>query len=961
MNQNQKISIFDNPELRKKLVTEIARICNNRLTDDKQKITDADIDKFINNQQYIKNYKKAVEIANIKEKMHQARYADPEVMSVNSDNTSLRWGFMVFNDGDTIEKQIQNKETTLLIQNEATRKKLKNQMVLNELNMDFNILFPNNDTEALENYGNNISLCETGFLFTGPDILNDISTDNPELKTICNQNNALFLGNYLQKALICCKSIFSTLIPLEGKAPETIGILSSTALDIFKLLAPYSNQIIEFEDFKDLDKFQTYTEYFGILISKEMHFTIPEPIKLKKMVEDKIIKPGFPLQYVFKKDGKEITLSEAIANYDVEKKKFKNVTIEKIDPAKLRRINNIIQYDNVLANVDYYKHLQNSLKIRDYEGNHDELASSLEKYIKTYEEIEQIAKQKVAEDNSLVLKEVIKEEIVKNPNLIEMENNIQKLIPEFSKDIILTNDKYKELDVIIREFNTFYEKITKDMKDFGSYITMNSYDKMKELYDQVGKQINTISEQRNAISQSGNRNDIKKVNEEYRKVFENLINNDTKKILNDYLKAYNQDKQKFHYFFNSVIDRNITSVVQDMEYYLLYEQPKNEFEKERLKQMEDFVNDFNEKSRNQDINSLLENESFKNSYILANRILCSHEDERNKKNLEINSVIDKYKMNKLEALLDNINENNYSNDYPELKEMVDYILSSKNAIEEQSKSIPIGAQREDYIVKQSYDLFCKAPGKRYTEYLTIQYDSLENEKKAFTDSLKNEPSSNQIKRLAKKKSYKTASSLAHQALDSGNIESSSSDIKSKKEELNLKVPNDPEVQNLVNNFYEKNDEQYLKQSLQAIAIMNYKDQEYNNRWSITKKWYRNSHNEMLETRTRLIDQLQSKGIVLDNIDQLGFDDGKNSCARIVAKEIKRETEKSNKFIADLNKLYEAHITTSKKPENISEFQKKLGNELGKVNNNEVEKTEVKEKVGVEEKKTNNKQISKNSK
>jgi len=953
MNQNQKISIFDNPQLRKEIMEELAKVINKKLEGTQSKITENDIDDLIKNQQVYDNYQKAKKIKATMDNMMDIRENQIELISIDPDPVGLRWGYLPFIDGDTNEIKAQNRENLFLTQNKNTRKKLKNQFVLDELNIDIGLLFPDNDEEALEFFDNNFQLLDTGYLMTENDLLSDIQIDNPDLNSICIYNYPLLLTNYPFIEFKKYDNVLTTLIPISNLDEDTLFFLMDATNAIIPVLSRYKDQIKEFDFFDSKNTspnieissfFARNADHLRFINNKEYH-------TLKEMYKAGIIQKGMPFQKVFMKDGKQITFSEAALNFDTKKKQLINgVTLENIDPEKLQRLNNIVKYDNVLANVAYFKHVQNDLKNKEYKGTYDELASSLEQYISLYDTIVQNANNEIAEDNNLNLNDRIKEGIIHNNDFGEIENKIKNLIPEFSKDIVVTNAKYHELDINILKLKSFYVDATKSLKKYKIDETTRDHSNLLLHYSQLDSQINSIEEQRILMSQSGNKEDIQKANEEYYKAFEELINTNIHEETKKELEDYTSDGYKFLLYMEKAESYQLNEMIQNMEYYISIDNPKDEFELKCLEQTKAFVNEYKDYP-NQDISTLLNDETFKEKFNKASRMSCKHDNETSLKNDELNEIINEYRIDYFNEFMDNVNNNKYKNDYAEMADNIKTILNQLSIVDKELDTITCEAEKADVKIKKYTELFGKEPVYSFTKSVFIKRQSIDQDKKDFETELKEKPQAYQIKTLANGNSFKSANKLAKEALKLGENNDLSKENEKKIKEITDHYPNDPETSTLLQNYYLKNSDEYLTKSLQAIAIINFKDKEYNNKGSLGKWWYKNSHNEMLKTKNILKKQLIKKDIKVPNFDKFGFDDGKNSCSKLISQEIHQETLKENKFLNELNDLYNKKILQLDKNEKAVEFQNQVKDKV------DIEKNiDIKEKV--ETKQIEQKQVQK---
>jgi len=117
-------------------------------------------------------------------------------------------------------------------------------------------------------------------------------------------------------------------------------------------------------------------------------------------------------------------------------------------------------------------------------------------------------------------------------------------------------------------------------------------------------------------------------------------------------------------------------------------------------------------------------------------------------------------------------------------------------------------------------------------------------------------------------------------------------------------------------------EKEIQNNLSVIYEIGVKDKEYNNRGFIGKWWYKNSHNQMMESKTALIDNLVNLGADRDTLNALGTKNNDLDGLGKMAKEL-NATSKTLLDSANVqaDKLYERLITNPEKK--INQLKERL--------------------------------------
>jgi len=933
MNQNQKVSLFDNPKLRKDIALKICEAIN-KLPDIEPKIKEEDIDALIANQDIITNYQKMSLITSKIDKMHKLRNNNSQLMSQNQEQYGMRYGYMLYENMDTKEDQIKNREYDIYTENKITRKKLVNDLILDELNMNINLLFPQSDAEALDYYLNNIKTMETGFLFTKTDLLKDLDINNPELYNICSQYLGLFQGNYGLNIVKSYKTFLKALVPLDKIPYENMLNVHHAVGEIKEILSSYQGQIKEFDDFFNLNE-KDKNDYIssGLINISQAYATFDPFFNYFSLVTYELYKQnmffkGMPFQKVFKKDGKVISLSQVGQYFDLTTKKLDpSVTIEDIDPDVIKKMQAQITLDKVNADCIYYKHILYELKYKEYNKSYKNLTDSINKYLNLVDEKKKIVQDSLALNEQLNPNEKLKKEIndlYSKEDFRQLEKEIQDQIKDFTKDLLDTNEKNRDMDLKIKNLYRKNQEYASSVNELAVSTTLYPHDDFISNAKALDEKIKEIENKRIEMASLGDKTSIRKANEEYYKAYEDLFNSDFLQKANESFKSYRDDFLTYKGYYDGSIGFNLDYFLPQMKYYSTIEKPETDFEKERLNQMNQFYEKYKDIDKDA-AKSLKNDKDFMKEFKLSLRILCKYNKELLRKEASYKDAYDS--MGLYKTVLEGIQENQFKNDYSNEENKLKIFIDSVQQIKNICKKIPDDIERRETEATQLANLFQDPNIRSFLSTIRSNKNTYQNEIDSFANEIKAEPYATldrEIDSYVNNNNYKDANRLAIEVIQSGNRKKENSDSYKKLDELNKKYPNDPDIKEVTDRFYEKNDPEYLNQSLKALSILNLKHEEYEHRGFFGKWWYKKSHNTMLQTRATLITQLQSKGILVKNLDKVGLID--NSFARNLIKETHLETIKEEKVKGPLEALYQGHF---KEDSNELHNQLKTNKDLNK--------------------------------
>jgi len=910
MNQNQKISIVDDPKLRKEIALKIAEKIN-ELPKIKNKITEKEIDDLINDQAIVHNYHLIDQIKQKIDQMVEVRENNSEIISIGQTGQGNRFGYILYENMETEDDKVNSREFDLLTENVEARQKLINNLIINELNMDLSLLFPKSETEALEKYKNNIGLLESGFLFTPQDLLFDLENINPKLNTICKNYIGLFQGNYPQGVVKSYQNISKALIPTKGRIPEEFLAMGEARDEIVKILKPYENQIKELEAYSklpdDLSK-KTYTNnlFMTLFTSGYLEKGFPGDENIKIMYKDNILTNNMPLTKVFKdKDGKVISLKQAAQSYNVKTKSFNDdIQIVDIDPAEIKAVQDKINLDSINSNVIYYKHMQYELKNKDYKGTYNELNENINQYLKQYNEIkgqvEEIASNDPSKNKDALMIEKMSA-LSSSPEFQNIEKSIRDELFNFHKDILDTNKSRKDLDFKIKKLYQFNIQQQNVSKTYDPSNAIDSHEDYPQLVEELNNKIKEIEEKKAEILSSGDKDAIRKSNEYYYEAYDELIKSDIQNKISTSYKSYSKDVGEFKNYIDDTKDLTMSDYVNHMKHYVFQENPQTEFDKQRLDQMDNFIKLYDGATEDER-EKLKDGTEFK----LAKRILAIHHNERKEK--EKHYLMFYNQMKNYRSLSNSIKENEFMNDYSLKKLELDQFIKEVDKIEKDYPIINKDAQSLDVKTDKLLELFSKDSVKNFLNEIDDLEKDFKNEKALLKLLCVKTSTKDRLMIRVNKFNYKTCAKLAQDVM---NTEYESKQTKDehldKYNELKENYPNDPLVSQLPKEPYRKNNEEYLADSLKELSVMNLKHQEYQNRGAIGKWWYKNSHNAMLETRANLISQLTEKGVMIKNLQKLGLDDKENSYARALHREIHREDIMEKEINEQIEKIYDEKI------------------------------------------------------
>jgi len=956
MNQNQKISIVDDPKLRKEIALKIAAVLDETVPKLKGKITEEKIDALINRQDIVKNYHLMEQINQKQKEMFGARENSSVVISVDQNSDGIRYGYVLYDHTETKEDQINNREIDILTENDTTRQKLKNNLILDELNMDIKLLFPENDTQALEQYLNNPRLIETGFLFTENDLLCNLNKTNPELCSVCNDYLALFQGNYTQNVAKDYKYIMTALVPTDGlQATELLPTTTPATLEkVIEVLLPYANQIKELERLEKLPdhlkKGYAHEAFMQMFQTKFLSDATLSPVeaKLKEMFKANVIKNNMPFTKVFTKDGKNIPIREAAQYYNEEKKEFESgVKIEDIDPKRIKEIQDVINFEKVKADAIYFKHIQFEIQNKEYKGDYTKLKESIENYLNQYNDINNHVQELVSKDPSLNMNELMKDEIAKlsaSPIFRNLERSIQNDIHDFNKDIFETNETRKQIDIQIKDIYRFNLQMHGVINNYGKEPFTAPHDDFYELGTKLNETIQTIENKRIELAANGDKESIRKANEYYYKAYQELLDSNLKHDTEVASKSYNDDCSTYRDYYSKAANSNVNDIIEQIKYYAEIEKPQTQFEKDCIKQMNDFIKEM-EATPEAERKQLLSSPQGK----LALRVPCIHYYARSK---QMNVYAKNYnRMDYFRSLSEQIENKDLLNDYSIEKNQLDQIISNIDTIEKDLSKIENGAERLDVEAAKLEEFFKNKEVNTFLDELFSKKEIFDLEKTQIEEKCKDTPKIGDLKAIARRDNYKTCDRMTRLILNREQPQQENDIHLEQYNALKEKFSTDPDVSKLPQEYYKKNDEHYLSQSLKALSILNIKHEEYLNRGTIGKWWYKKSHNRMIETRTTLIDQLHAKGVELKNPEQLGLDELANSYSKTLHQEIHRETIKETSINDQITKLYDEKIKAIDPKESNKDLQNKVKNDVDiQKDKNVSTKVENKEIEVVEEKK-----------
>jgi len=943
MNQNQKVSIFENPALRKEIALRIADAINQnpKIID---KITEEDVEKIVNDQDMANNFQKLDFINQQVNKLKDMQNNNSQIMSQNPDTNGTRWGYCLYNLGNSDEDKIKNREIDIYTQNVEMRKKLINNLIMDELNVDLKLKFPKSESEAINQYLDNIKLIEIGFLFTDIDLLANLKNTNPVLHNICDKNKILFQDNYTRYVIGSYSTILKVLVPSDKFDPHQ-ALYSDSAREIVNILNSYVGKIKELDDYsklEDKDRIEYVAESLNY-INQFSQLGKPEYNKSSMVAQilydQKIIQNGMFLNKVFKKDGKVISFSEVVNNFNLETKTLNpKITTETINETDNLKMIKQISLEEVNADTLYYKHILYELENKEYAGSYSRLQSFIKQYLNLVEK-----EKEKAQENSKMHKDVTADEYLAecihalkiSLNFHNLDGVIKNDIKTFTIDLLKTNKKHQEMDKKIKELNQFNKILENSVNSHKNTITMHNYDDYLENAKLFNDKIKEIENRRIEMALIGDKTSIKKANEYYYKAYEEILNSGIVDRIKNAQSSYNNDYTLFRNFFAGIGDYTFDNIIKNMRFYITLENQKNEikteFEKERLNQMIEFCDKYEKEDPN-NFKELRKNREFEKELKLASRIPCEYNVELNKKKSIYNSNITC--IESFKKFIDNIQTNQYKEDYSAYIEKINIFINGVNTIEEECKDITNLAEKDyvktnklyEFLKTDNLNSFLNDIRKDFQDYedqkdtFDKEIEEFNNETKAFNkETTKNKEGitlDEEVDTFVNKNNYKETNRFVIDTMNFFKTPKEKTESLIKLEKLMKQYPNDTDIKDIKDHFYEINNSDYLQQSLKALSILNLKHEEYENRGFITKWWYKKTHNKMLETRDNLINQLQSNGVLLKNLETVGL--GDNSFVRNYLKEIHLESIKEDETTPIINAFYKEYFK-----DNNSELQNKL--------------------------------------